>query len=213
MISKISFQDKKWYVLIILHAIGLLGIGYEPTRELFAQFSFFNLFITATLIFQDVWFTSKYPWQTLFLLFSMGMAIEILGVQTGFPFGEYSYGTVLGPRFAGVSIIIGLNWFYLVVSAVGLLRWIGLQNFWLTIVFASIILTAVDFLIEPVAIALDYWQWEAVDVPWTNYAAWFVVSLPLVYLYQKITPYPPVQFPAKVLLLQVVFFSVIQLML
>jgi putative membrane protein len=213
MISQIPFQDKKWYVLIILHVVGLVGIGYEPTREMFAQLSFFNLFITAALIFQDVWFTSKYPWRSLFVLFTLGMAVEILGVQTGFPFGEYSYGTVLGPRLAGVSIIIGFNWFYLVVSAVGLLRWVGLQNFWLTIVLASAILTAVDFLIEPVAIALDYWQWEAVDVPWTNYAAWFVVSLPLVYLYQKFTPYPPVHFPAKVLLLQVVFFSILQLML
>ena len=33
-----------------------------------------------------------------------------------------------------------------------------------------------DILIEPVAIELTFWQWEAVAVPFENYLAWFVLS-------------------------------------
>ena len=29
---------------------------------------------------------------------------------------------------------------------------------------------------DPVAIRLDYWSWEAVDVPIQNYAAWWVIA-------------------------------------
>jgi putative membrane protein len=213
MIRSLTSQEIKWRLLLILHLVGLVGLSFSPSRPFFAQLSFFNLFITAALIFHEVWLSSRHPWRVLIWLFSLGMAVEILGVQTGFPFGEYSYGTVLGPRLAGVSVIIGLNWFYLVVSSVALLRWIGVVNVWQTMVSASLILAGVDFLIEPVAINLDYWQWEAVSVPLSNYIAWFVVSLPLVYLYQRFTPDPPVLFPAKVLLLQVVFFSVLQFFL
>lgn len=40
-----------------------------------------------------------------------------------------------------------------------------------------------DVSIEPVAIALDYWQWHAGDIPLQNYLAWaaiaFLISLPL----------------------------------
>jgi putative membrane protein len=37
-------------------------------------------------------------------------------------------------------------------------------------------MTAMDILIEPVAIELNYWHWDAVAVPIENYLAWFVLS-------------------------------------
>ncbi|MBE0653483.1 MAG: carotenoid biosynthesis protein, partial [Bacteroidales bacterium] len=30
---------------------------------------------------------------------------------------------------------------------------------------------------EPVAMHLDYWQWEGDIIPFQNYAAWFIISL------------------------------------
>jgi putative membrane protein len=33
-----------------------------------------------------------------------------------------------------------------------------------------------DLVLEPVAIALNYWQWAAVSVPFQNYVAWFVIA-------------------------------------
>ncbi|MBQ1072976.1 carotenoid biosynthesis protein [Micromonospora sp. C31] len=39
-----------------------------------------------------------------------GFAIEALGVTTGFPFGSYDYSGELGPKLAGVPLIIPLAW-------------------------------------------------------------------------------------------------------
>ncbi|MEV4491954.1 carotenoid biosynthesis protein [Micromonospora coxensis] len=39
-----------------------------------------------------------------------GFAIEALGVATGFPFGNYDYSGELGPKLAGVPLIIPLAW-------------------------------------------------------------------------------------------------------
>ena len=39
-----------------------------------------------------------------------GLAIEALGVATGVPFGEYDYSGDLGPKLAGVPLVIPLAW-------------------------------------------------------------------------------------------------------
>ncbi|MGS2619138.1 carotenoid biosynthesis protein [Micromonospora sp. LZ34] len=39
-----------------------------------------------------------------------GFAIEALGVATGFPFGSYDYSGQLGPKLAGVPLVIPLAW-------------------------------------------------------------------------------------------------------
>jgi putative membrane protein len=42
--------------------------------------------------------------------------------------------------------------------------------------FSAIAMTMLDFLIEPIAIDLDFWSWEATAIPLTNYLAWFAAS-------------------------------------
>jgi putative membrane protein len=43
-------------------------------------------------------------------------------------------------------------------------------------------MTGIDFLIEPIAIDFEYWQWISDSVPWNNYAGWFGTALILTYL-------------------------------
>ena len=40
----------------------------------------------------------------------IGLLAEILGVHTGLPFGSYTYADTLGPKFAGVPVVIPLAW-------------------------------------------------------------------------------------------------------
>jgi len=53
----------------------------------------------------------------------------------------------------------------------------------LSAVLAAILTALYDVTIEPVAIALDYWQWGGGEIPLQNYFAWaaiaFVISWPL----------------------------------
>ncbi|HET8970310.1 MAG TPA: carotenoid biosynthesis protein, partial [Candidatus Nanopelagicales bacterium] len=40
----------------------------------------------------------------------IGLAVEVLGVHTGLPFGEYAYTGRLGPAVLGVPVVIALAW-------------------------------------------------------------------------------------------------------
>ena len=42
-------------------------------------------------------------------------------------------------------------------------------------------MTAFDILMEPAAMALNYWNWENGVVPFQNYLAWFVLSFIFTY--------------------------------
>ena len=70
-----------------------------------------------------------------------------------------------------------------------------------------------DVAIEPVAIALDYWQWGGGEIPLQNYLAWAaiacLISLPLHLL--KIRFRSPVQL--VYLFAQLFFFALLNLML
>ena len=51
---------------------------------------------------------------------------------------------------------------------------------------AALITTLIDVVIEPVAIALDFWTWDADEIPLQNYAGWFVISILIFAIYQGI---------------------------
>ncbi|MCH8545301.1 MAG: carotenoid biosynthesis protein [Cryomorphaceae bacterium] len=195
-------------IIVIIHFVGLMGLSIPFFRQDLLPLSSVNLLITGLFVFYVLKKENKHAYGLLAMLFVMGMVVEIIGVQTGFPFGEYAYGTVLGPKLGGVSLIIGLNWFYLVVCAVAVTQYLT-KNKWLIVFIAPLLLTFMDVLIEPVAIALGYWHWELVEVPLSNYIAWYVVSIPMVLLYLRFTSNPPKRFPAQVFVVQMIFFLVL----
>ena len=98
-----------------------------------------------------------------------------------------------------------MNWFVLAYSIGVCVDQIKANAFIKSIIGAAA-MTLLDFLIEPVAIEMGFWTWQAVSVPLQNYLAWFAVSL-LVFI-----PFNYAKFPksnslaAPVLLLQSLFF-------
>lgn len=106
----------------------------------------------------------------------LGFAAEAAGVSCGCIFGSYSYGNVLQPQFLGVPLIIGINWMALTYYS----RQIDLgflKNRVAQIIFPAVLMTVFDFILEPVAIHLGFWNWTDTAVPIQNYIAWFGLSL------------------------------------
>ena len=178
--------DKKHNIvitfLILIYTVGLAGILYTPTRDLFNTLTPISLLISATLLFSTHQNKTKQFFIFLALSFSLGILIEWVGVQTGWPFGAYWYGSTLGPQIDGVPWMIGVNW-SLVTYAVGS----GLEGIFsqkiVKIFLGAAVMVGLDFLIEPVAIALDYWHWENEKIPIQNYIGWCVVSLVQLWMY------------------------------
>lgn len=160
------------WVLLILQAvgIGLLGSSWAKT---FVVLTPINLTIVAWFFYT----ASQEPKSKLmyFLPALLGWLIEFIGTNTGFPFGDYAYSSVLGPGLFQTPFMIGILWWVLLRSAYDLLGQF-LSSHLLRSMSTGIAMVSLDVLIEPVAIGLDFWQWETPEVPLENYLAWFVCS-------------------------------------
>lgn len=164
----------KQVVLAIIYLAGILGL-FSPLSSDFKELSFLQIIFCSTLVL-----ISHKNWTLDFLFKFSALAltcflIEVIGVRTGYPFGEYFYGSNLGPQVFDVPIIIALNWTMLIYSAKALFDQLHLPKY-LSAFAAGISLVIVDFLIEQIAFDFNYWYWVDVQVPLSNYLAWFLIA-------------------------------------
>ena len=168
------------FILVLFHLIGIGGVllGDAPKFLLLTPL---NLLLTLGIVLwnQDNW---KY-WWVFVATYTCGLGIEVIGIQTGWPFGTYEYSNILGPHVLQTPWIIGVNWFILLYASNSIANRIG-PSLISRILIAAALMTLLDVLIEPVAIKVNFWTWENPEVPLTNYIAWFVISAALSYLWQ-----------------------------
>jgi len=177
MRSNIFKQNIAISIIAILHLVGSFGLMSTQYVSSFAALTTLNLFICFLLILPFKEAPLKNVLVFFTLAFSFGMLFEIIGVNTGFPFGEYYYFDVLAPSVFGVPLIIGVNWFILSYGIISLLNTQILRmNIYIKSAIAAIIMTSVDVLIEPFAIRYNLWVWGNTTVPFENYIAWLLIS-------------------------------------
>ncbi len=195
-------------LMMAMHIAGAIGLSIEATRELFQLLTPFNLLATAAIVLHFE--SNKGLKYGLFILitFLTGFFVEVAGVQTGLIFGEYSYGQTLGYKVFDVPLAIGLNWVVLIYCTGQQAKRI-FQSPMLRIVSAALMMTLLDFLIEPVAIAYDFWSWEAVSIPIQNYGAWFLISAVLHFVFNKLMPESNNPLAIKILYIQAIFFLIL----
>jgi putative membrane protein len=74
--------------------------------------------------------------------------------------------------------------------------------------------TAFDWLMEPVAVHLNYWKWLLDgSIPLYNYVCWFGVSVLLLVLYKVFSLDQPNRFARRLLLIQSLFFFILRMVL
>lgn len=199
-------------VLAIFYVVGILGILYPETRGMVLPLSAYHLLLTFVMVF-----LARSKNNLSFLLFALicslyGVAVELIGVHTGWLFGSYHYGGNLGLKVAGVPLIIGINWTLMVATSQAVAARIFKQPIAMTILAAAL-MTGLDFLIEPVAMKVDFWNWKAGIIPIYNYICWFFVSLPMHYLYRTWNLKQANQMDLVVFLYMVGFFALLNLFL
>jgi uncharacterized membrane protein len=117
-----------------------------------------------------------------------GLLVELLGVHTGFPFGRYAYRGDLGPRLAGVPLVIPLAWTWMAwpawLVAGRLAAGVPTRRAPARIALAGLGLAAWDLFLDPQMVAEGYWRWThphpalpgVPTVPLTNYLGWLAVA-------------------------------------
>lgn len=115
---------------------------------------------------------------------SIGMLAEIIGVQTGIFFGDYSYGSILGLKLLGVPVLIGITWVLVTVSAWQIVSFSTFGRA-ANIILASCLVVVFDLVLEQFATAFGLWSWADGAIPLKNYTTWFVVAGLLFILYSQ----------------------------
>jgi putative membrane protein len=173
-------------VALIFHLIGWVGMVNDIDWIL--QGTPLNLLLMLLLSFWVEENKTLRFWLTFGWLFSLGMAAEMIGTNTGWLFGDYKYGTTLGFAILNVPLVIGINWFLVVYGAHSLIhqlaeRWMPAEpNYKWMRLFAicldtALLATFFDWIMEPVAMRIDYWSWQQNIIPSFNYLCWFLLAL------------------------------------
>ncbi len=174
-------------VSIILFSVGFFLHIICPSRTLALLLTTpFLISINALVLFYSFDENNKKLQTVIFVLFSFvfTIAVEIAGTKTGLIFGNYTYGDTIWLKLMTVPLVIGLNWVTLLLAAynvaVKISERLKIRSGYWIVLLSAVLLTFLDYLIEPVAVFLDYWNWENDFIPYQNYIAWFTISLILV---------------------------------
>ncbi|MCE2848330.1 MAG: carotenoid biosynthesis protein [Chitinophagaceae bacterium] len=178
------------FLAVLVHFSGAIGIAFF-SPAFFVPFTPVNLFLMLLLLIlheQPINFRFV---QAFFMAVVVGMITEMIGVNTGLLFGDYSYGEVFGRKLFGVPVLIGINWFCVVYSSNVVARKLNgnaMKDKLSVALLAAAIATAFDWIMEPVAMKLGFWNWRDGTIPFFNYASWFVISfaVSIVFGYLKI---------------------------
>ena len=162
-------------IITVLHVVGIVGIGIFESSYI-VNLSWINLLVSfaiAILFFSE---SIKSLIRPFIFVFIIGFASESIGVNTGYLFGNYTYGSPLGFKFLGVPLTIGLMWLSLGIGAKNLAsRFV--KNEVLILVLAAVLMVCFDAIMEPIAIQLGFWTWEGNEIPLLNYLTWFCIAI------------------------------------
>lgn len=213
-------------IAVFFHAIGLTGLLFFD-KSFFLQSTPFNLILMFALLLWTQLEKNIYFFIFFITCFCVGVAVEIIGINTGLLFGNYSYGNVLGFTFQKVPLLIGINWFIIIycsgisihtllmkainrISADTGKNPMALKAL-SVIIDGATLAVFFDWLMEPVAVKLGYWTWNGDEsIPFYNYLCWFLVSILLLIVFHFAKFDKQNKFAVNLLLIQFMFFLILR---
>lgn len=123
-----------------------------------------------------------------FIIMVLALLIEGVGVQSGFPFGSYSYTDILSPVLpGGVPLAIGFAWITLSINSFLIVKYFFKSSSpYLVIFFSGILIAAIDVFLEPFASFINnYWIWSNGLIPFQNYLSWFIIGVVFSYILER----------------------------
>ncbi len=197
------------FLLLVIYIVGVLGISL-PIHPDFVRLTPLNLLVsTALMLWNHPTWTVR-EWSIFVFIFLFGFFAEAHGTNYGLIFGNYQYGEVMGWKIWKTPIAAGLLWL-IVTYGVGCLMNIAFPflDFLMKSLLGALILVSLDMLIEPVAISLDFWQWENNSIPTQNYLGWYAIGFAQLAVFHYFLPEVKNKIGVVLLVIQFLFFAVL----
>jgi uncharacterized membrane protein len=164
----LSFSNSLFLFFFAVYALALWVAEWRPTRLQIA-------WVIVPVGFLSLW-------------------IEALGTATGWPFGTYTYGDILGWHLLGVPITISFAWLAIVTNVMLFAadgpRWKrAVEIGWWAMCF--------DLVLDPAAVSQTFWTWSGggfyYDIPLSNFISWFIVAYLLSFFFPRKRTAAPVR--------------------
>jgi putative membrane protein len=129
-----------------------------------------------------------YGWKYIrrYVLISLPFAffIELIGENTGWPFGTYSYDASLGPQLLGIPIVVPFAWAMMAHPLLIVAR--RMSKTW-TFLYGGFALMAWDLFLDPQMVGDGRWKWEVTgshvpfqpNIPLSNMFGWLLAGIAL----------------------------------
>lgn len=210
---------------IFFHMIGLVGMFFN--KQFFSAATPFNLLLMFLLLLYTQRNINIQFVIFMIVCFITGISVEIIGTSTGYLFGEYAYGNALGPAIKNVPFVIGINWIIIIycsgVAVHMLLEKLSAKletvtgapspaiRYFSVISDGAMLAVFFDWIMEPAAIKLGYWQWLGNgEIPTYNYLCWFIISMGLMGIFTFLKFEKKNIFAVNLLLIMMTFFLLIR---
>lgn len=185
------------YAVILVYIVLGLIFKFNVSADIFFGLSFALLFFALGQSTYELGIKNAFSF--LAITGVIGFIAEVLGTNSGIPFGKYYYTDFLGEKFLGVPVVVPLVWFvisYLSYSIVVGNKGKSRDNSGRAKLIAKIALLAAfgavswDFMIDPMFSAYGYWVWtrqflplpELDGIPLTNFLGWFLLVAVMVFI-------------------------------
>jgi putative membrane protein len=136
---------------------------------------------------------SRYAMTYLTVTLTYAFVIEQIGVQTGWPFGQYSYDASLGPKLASVSLVVPFAWAMMVHPLLVASRRVG-KNW--VFLYGGFSLMAWDLFLDPQMVSAGRWSWTFTgahipfqpEIPVSNAFGWLFAGMGLMAVLHQVLP-------------------------
>ena len=207
-----EFLRMSIFFLWLINISGFFGM-LSDQNEFFLSTTPYVLSLTLLLLILNHNLSSKKSKIGLMLIFLFGLIVELLGVNYGLFFGDYSYGANLGSKIYGVPYVIGFNWVLLIIATGRVSDKLIKGKEVYKIIFASFLMVLIDLLMEKSAPKLDFWEFVISPVPFSNYLWWFIFSLCFQYIFFKTVKTKEYNLSSNILVIQFIFFGMLAVFL
>jgi putative membrane protein len=194
-------------LIVALYVVGIIGLSIPEYRDLFLRLTPVQLLTSLFLIL-----AFHRGWSDAFPIFAaaafwIGLGAEVIGIHTGYLFGDYVYGPTLGPMLWEVPILIGVNWFVLAYCT-GIV-FSKISNDYYAAFLGATAMTALDYIMEPVAVVLDMWYWKFEVIPASNFVGWFGIAFVIHFIFRKANFEKSNPLAAILLISMILFFAIL----
>lgn len=194
------------YLFCCFYTFGILWFNLPYTRELFITIIPATLLLVIAIVFS---FHKDWNQKSILVFTSIAISafsIELIGVSTGFPFGNYQYDRGLGWAIQNTPLVIGLNWLLLVYASHAIASKF-LNNKFLVILLGSSLMLCYDLVLECVAPTMKMWHFTSPYPPIQNFVSWFIIGA-LFHGWLVINKITIENYPARILYaIQLAFFG------